>query len=272
MREIEAIIPDWKQQIESARFYDSRKDDIRTGTQFTVYTTPGIDLVLKVPKDPVWMQGYWLIEELAPEFAIPFARLQGSIKLSINQRIITVPEAVVQLKVPDLLTVIGALARTKKPIDMDIDKLIRQQAETARRLFQKGIFVQDPTYTNYGIDRDGAVRRFDFGDARISLTGEEEYTRLTRSRAASHYFNVLFLETFEFRKLAKWYADFVGLPPTHPRAHTLNQIASSLELPTWDPEVADFFGRIGHEEFQRFAPNGAPFTLNEKFLRSSKFS
>lgn len=259
MREFEQSFPDWRQQVESARFYDTRKGDVTSGTQHAVYTTRGIDFVIKVPTDPIWQQGYWLVEELAPEMAVPFIRVEG-LKITVNHHQAAIPEAIVQTKARLLDTAIATKGANP-------EELIQEQIEADKKLTQKGIFVPDPNFGNYGIEKSGEVKRFDFGDARISFTGAREYSGLARARAGSHYVNLLFLQALGLNKLREQYAEAFSLPPVPIEISTFEKLEKSQSKASWNPDVAVFLGRIGHQEFQQYAPNGAPFELNENALR-----
>lgn len=271
MREFEQNFPDWQEQVESSIFYPR---DTKEGAQFHVYTRPGIDFVVKVPKNPVWMQGYLLTEELAPEYAIPFVRAEN-IRLNINRVKSRVPEAVVQVKADDLLEKIGEAFQTRNA--QQLEAFVRAHIKEDLGFFKKGLFVPDPTYNNYGIDKQGKVKRFDFGDARISFTGDEEYSGLARARAASHYSMFFLLQSLgkkcdvvmqNGQEFSEFYAEQTNLPSPHPRASTLNELIMQQEGKVWNPEVSMFLARVGHEEFMRNAPNGAPFELNENFIRN----
>lgn len=189
MHEFEQNFPDWRKQIESAVFYDNRRDEISHGTQHTVYTNKWLDLVVKIPTDPRWQQGYNLIEDVAPDLAIPFIVVQG-LKLNVNRRISVIPEAILQTKVARLDSAI--ITNTKN--QTQAKRLIEQQIEADRELLRRGIFVPDPNFANYGIEKSGEVKRFDFGDARFYFSGEMEYGGLARARAGSHYVNFYSLD------------------------------------------------------------------------------
>lgn len=271
MREFEQNFPDWQEQVESCIFYPR---DTKEGAQFYVYTRPGIDFVVKVPKNPIWMQGYLLTEELAPEYAIPFVRVEN-IRLNINRVKSRVPEAVVQVKADDLLEKIGEAFQARNA--QQLESLVRTHIKEDLGFFKKGLFVPDPTYNNYGINKQGKVKRFDFGDARISFTGDEEYSGLALARASSHYSIFFLLRSLgkkcgvlmqNEQEFSEFYAEQIALPPPHPRASTLDELIMQQEGQIWNSDVSMFLARVGHEEFVRHAPNGAPFKLNEDFIRN----
>ena len=271
MREFEQKIPDWRQQVESSIFYER---DVLEGTQFKVYTRPGIDFVVKIPKDSAWMQGYWLTEELAPEYAIPFIRVEN-LRLNINRVKTNMPESVVQIKAEDLLDKIAQSFQTKNVTQLDM--LVRAHIDADFGFFKKGLFVPDPTYNNYGIDKEGKVKRLDFGDTRISFADDEEYSGLARARAASHYSMFFLLSSLGKRynitmengqEFSDVYQQEHNLPDPPARIDSVNSLIINQSGSAWSPEVTMFLANVGHEEFTRLAPNRAPFDLNEAFLKN----
>jgi hypothetical protein len=92
MKEFESNVFSWREQLEQVNFYDTRKGDITEGTQVLVYSRPDLDFAVKVPKEPIWMQGYWLVEELAPELAVPFKRVED-VSLNISRRRVEFPRS-----------------------------------------------------------------------------------------------------------------------------------------------------------------------------------
>lgn len=276
MREFEQRFPEWRQQIEAAQIYPERNGEVVAGTQFDVYMPRGIDFVIKIPKDPVWIQGYWLVEELAFETAIPFARV-SNMRLSIDRQKKIFPEAIVQLKVPEVLTELGN-AFTQHDIEK-IESLAVGTAENDKVLFKKGIYVPDPTFVNFGIDKNGQVKSLDSGSARINFTGDQEYSGLAFQRARSHYANFLMLRFLEGElrmaqnsaSISEQYATLVGIQHhKYDNTENFDQFILKTE-PTsihYDSETSLLFARLGHEEFVRRAPNGAPFELNENFIRN----
>ncbi len=266
MAEFEDNFPDWRKQVESTTFYSGGTGDIGGG-QFTVLTRPGIDYVVKIPKkDPRWLEGYTLVEGQAPELAIPFLRVQD-LALNIDRIKKRIPEVIVQQKVP---VVHESLEDSFRKGDVDqILHLIHGTAQSDIELFKKGVFIPDPDFGNYGIDRDGTVKCLDLGSARNDVGGDETYSGLCFVRARSHYrsfFELKYLEqTFKLSDLSfsTIYAQEVGITPRDTNLENL----LDPRTPSFNSALAISTARIGHDEFVQRAPKGAPYELNEEVIR-----
>lgn len=274
MKEFEQGIPDWKKQLDGARFYDKRKGDINDiGHQFTVFTRPGMDFVVKVPLNPLWMRGYKIVEENAPELAIPF-QIAENIALNVNYNRTIIPEAILQEKVIDSQTAL--VTATDSDTFMP---LITGISQADRALFSRGIFVPDPTPANFGAAKDGSIKIIDLGSARQSFGNngvpeDMEYTNLARCRAAIHIsFYLLLRDSFIYdpgeTPLHLIYAQELGLSEPDSRLANYKTLMDYYNY-VYDPEIDRYLTQYGHEEFQKFAPGGAPFELNEEYLKDVK--
>lgn len=269
MREFEQKIPGWRQQTEYA-FFRTERGDIGGGTEFTVFTSPGIDFVVKVPKNPKWMEGYRLVEEKAPELAIPFV-IARKLKLNVDRIRRTVPESVVQLKVPDFARAIYDAGQENDP--NHLNRLILSFTEADKNLFEKGVFIPDPKFDNFGEDREGKVKCLDFSAAEPLAVNDLAYSFVMHGRASAHYSNYMVLKTFcdpeqkhAIKKPSQVYAEASGIPAhLHPKAQTDIELIRATET-GWDPDLALYFAEIGDEEFRR-TYGEPPFKINVEFIR-----
>lgn len=274
MLEFEQDFPDWRIQVESAIYYPGRKGDVNTsGKQFEVYTTPGIDFVVKVPRLPRWLDGYSLVEDNSPECAIPFVRARN-LRLNIDRIKSTVPEAIVQKKVVDLIAEVGNIYKTRD--FKQYQRLVSGLMEADRKMFEAGLFVPDPVLMNFGLNGDSEVRTLDFGSARQSLRDDEEYSNLARARGHAHYGTFFALQIMEGHLdfvstepelPSNVYFEFMQLPPAHPRGSNVDGIIQGQDGNEWNSDLSMFLAEIGHQEFIDHSPIGAPFGLNEEFIR-----
>lgn len=268
MHEFEATLPDWRLQTESALF--NRGSDNIGGAEFTVLTRPGIDFVVKIPKHPVLMSGYRLANDEAQEFAIPFIEARD-LKLNLDKQKTEVPEAIIQLKAAPFDKAIYDAAQERNP--RSLYRLLSQQASIDMALYRKGVFLSDPKFSNFGIDKKGAVKCVDFGGTWKMPENDIDFTFLLHGRGSTHYQNFLILKGFIDRsqklraeKPSQAYARTIGMQAKLIHEAPTSQVFIENTEITWDPNLALQLTRIGLDEFVKIYGE-PPFSVNADFVR-----
>lgn len=271
MTEINDRVSDWKQQVESSSFITNRKGDVDTsGSQFTVYTRPGIDVVIKTPKNPEFLKGYETARNIAPDLILPH-EVVHDLTLKIDHRQTKFQTAIVQKKVaPAHLPFLNALETR----DADaLEKLILAGAATDRNFFERGLFIPDPYFSNMGIDTEGSLKFFDLGSVRSPIPDRIHYANLAMCRAKAHYSlyftlqnKAAFMRSSSGQKFHDLYAEAIGFDARiFPNIKTM----SDLDMhKTFNPTTALLLASVGDDEFRRFAPGGASFDLYTDFLQN----
>jgi len=265
MAEIPVQLSEWALQLDVTPFYQ-RKGDVFEGAQFEVYTKPDLPFVIKIPKDPMWMNGYRLVQEKAPDLVVPFS-IEKNIRLNINRLKTLVPEAIIQEKV---VTVTNALAVARDNEDWEsYEELARQMGKTDHLLFKKGIYGPDPNSDNMGLTKDGLVKYIDAGSLRESSPYPLNYSVVAHSRAFTHLDTVLFLnESGKGNKghgeeFGGIYAKELGIQlPNFPHVEKL----SDLRIRRFHPDTALLLMCMGDDEFRQYAPNGSEFDLETNLV------
>lgn len=262
-----ALIIDSITQVESSIFYP-RRGDVIFGSQFTVLTTPNLDLVVKIPTANIFVDGYKIAMEKCPQQATPFA-IHENARLNIDRIKNQIPLVIVQKKITDLSVELDRLVAEK---DFgQIAQLVEAFTQVDLNMLSRGVAITDPKFENFGFDENGNITCSDLGTATSleEVSSKEIYARCAFGRGATHMFNYLFLKETEKKagidrnnhvSAADSYATAHNLPLPHQNATTFNKLVNRV-IANEDPTLTLYLAQIGHKEIEAMTA-GAPFPLD----------
>lgn len=258
--------PDWKEQTDRTSFSTTRGDIIRTGTEVTVYQHSGLLVVIKEFFKERTRGRYTTAATLIPDIVAPFEFIQD---FPINVDGITniVRDGVAQAR--------------RQPLDGEFLKAIQQRnaagmvevvqkfASIDRAILGRGVFLPDPGYANYGFDDSRIAQLTDAGGAITEFSDLPQYLAYNNGRGKIHYAQYLALRmvgrkyklNFQRHPLEEVYSSATGLS-FDPSMDSL--IRLQVLLSTNRHGFFPVFSELGQQEFERFAPHGAPFSREEQ--------